>query len=199
MLEQPMNPQIPQRKNVEVRSISREVDLAWLAGILDGEGALSVSLNLHDNGNCYLDAKVRVYNTDVRMIQKIARIYVEMGVVFFYNLNTKRLEHYKNQLGICITSQGSCAKVLEAIMPYLANKQDAAKVMLEVVRFVQSCPKGGNTKRFDYKNDPELQKLMSEWQTAKVFHIDPSTTSRKAGEILMIKSELAGDCKRAQK
>ena len=179
-----MNPTLPQCENASVRSISREVDLAWLAGIIDGEGALSVELKLAENGNAYLLPKVRVYNTDVRMIQKIARIYTEMNVVFFYNLNSKRKEHYKNQLGICVTSQGSCLKVLEAAAPHLANKQELARVMVEIIKLVKGLPKGGNVKRSDYDKDPVLLKLMEQWNSAKVFHIDPSTTVRRAREML---------------
>lgn len=178
-----MNTQIPQRKNAELRSISREVDFAWLAGIIDGEGAISIDLKLAGNGKNYLMPKVRVYNTDVRMIQKIARIYVDMGVVFFYNLNKKRKEHYKNQMGICVTSQGSCLKVLEAVEPYLANKQEIAKVMVQIIKFVQSQPKGGNTTSVDYVNHEAFKKMLNDLHDAKVFHIDPSTTTRKAGTI----------------
>lgn len=183
MLEQPENPVLPQCENAQVRSISREVDLAWLAGIIDGEGAISCDLQMIDTGRSYLDGKVRVYNTDVRMIQKIARIYTEMNVVFFYNLNKKVREHYKNQLGICVTSQGSCRKVLEAVLPYLANKQEMAKLMIEVIRFVQSTPKDFN-KASDYYKHPTMLKLIEQWNAAKVFHIDPSTTKRKAREVL---------------
>ena len=174
---------IPQRENAQVRSISREVDIAWLAGIIDGEGSITCDLQMIETGRSYLDCKVRVYNTDVRMIQKIARIYSEMNVVFFYNLNKKVKEHYKNQMGICVTSQGSCRKVLEAVLPYLANKQDVAKLMIEVIRFVQAIPKDFN-KASDYYKDPTMLELIERWKAAKVFHIDPSTTKRKAREVI---------------
>ena len=183
MLEQPEHLVIPQRENAQVRSISREVNLAWVAGILDGEGALSVSLKV-TAGRPYLDAKVRVYNTDVRMIQKLSQIYTEMGVVFFYSLNKKRKENYKNQLGICVGTQGSSLKLLEAVKPYLANKQDFAKVMIDVIKFVQSLPRAGATWSNDYAEKPEFKALMERCMAAKAFHIDPSTTTRKASEAL---------------
>jgi hypothetical protein len=184
MLEQPMNLEIPKCEKAQVRSISREADLAWLAGILDGEGALSVALNMRDKKRLYLDAKVRVYNTDVRMIQKIARIYTELNVVFFYNLNKKRKAHYKNQLGICIGSQGSCLKILEAVKLYLANKQEIAQAMIDVIIFVKSLPRAGATWSNDYAEKDAFKQLMEKCISAKVFHIDPSTTKRKAGEVI---------------
>ena len=174
---------IPQCKNSQVRSISREVDLAWLAGILDGEGALSADLRLREKRN-YLEVKVRVYNTDVRMIQKIAKIFVDENIVFFYNLNKKVKAHYKNQLGICVTSQGSCLKILEAVKPYLSNKQEIAQTMIDLIGFVKSLPRAGATWSNDYAEKDAFKELMDKCVSAKVFHIDPSTTTRKAGEVI---------------
>lgn len=183
MLEQPENLVLPQRENAQVRSISREVDLAWLAGIIDGEGSLNVDLKMAHNNKPYLQVKVRIANTDLRMVQKIARIYLDLNVVFFYNINYKKKATWKNQMNIVVSSQGSCRKILEATLPYLANKQDSGKVMLEIIKFVQGCPKGGNVSHFDYPNDPTFIKLLTGWNTEKAWHIDPSTTTRKAGTV----------------
>ena len=175
---------LPQCKNAEVQSIRREVDLAWLAGIIDGEGCLSLDMKLSHNGKVYLMPKIRVINTDVRMIQKTARIYLELGVVFYYNINKKRREHYKDQTAIIISSQGSSVKVLNAIIPYLANKKSIAECMLNVIELVKTFPKGGNTFSFNYSEDATFTSLMKEWNTERAFHIEPSTTTRKAGEII---------------
>jgi hypothetical protein len=183
MLEQPGYLEIPKCENSPVRSISREVDLAWAAGILDGEGALSVSLK-ETKGRNYLCPKVRVYNTDVRMIQKLSRIYSDLGVVYFYSLNSKTKSHYKDQLGICVTTQGSCLKLLEAVKPYLANKLDFAEEMIAVIRFVKSLPRAGATWSNDYADRDDFKALMNKCAAAKVFHIEPSTTTRKASEAL---------------
>lgn len=175
---------LPQCENAELRSISREVDLAWLAGIIDGEGCLTVDLKMAHNGKLYLQPKVRVINTDVRMIQKVARIYVDLGVVFFYNINKKRAAHWKDQTAIVVASQGSSVKVLEAIIPYLANKKVIAETMIAIIKFVQSFPKGGNTSSYDYTVDETFNKLMAQWNADRALHIDPSTTIRKAGEVI---------------
>ena len=183
MLEQPENLVLPKCENAQVRSISREVDLAWLAGILDGEGALAADLKMTAGRN-YLCPKIRIFNTDVRMVQKCARIYVEMGIVFFYTINNKKKMGWKNQIGICVTSQGSCLKLLEAVKPYLANKQEVAQSISDIIKFVKSLPRAGATWSNDYADKEAFKKLMEKCVTEKVFHIDPSTTTRKAGEIL---------------
>lgn len=186
MLEQPMNPTRPKCETASVRPISRQVDYAWLAGILDGEGALGLGIRTAQNGKPYLEAKIRVYNTDVRMIEKISRIYDELNVVFFYNLNRKRAEGWKDQLGICVTSQGSCLKILEAVMPYLANKCEIAQKMDDVIRYVKSLPKGGGSVARPYVGTDEFGRLMSEFDRAREHHIEASTTARCAGRILEV-------------
>jgi hypothetical protein len=184
MLEQPEYPMLPKCENVSVRSISREVDIAWLAGIIDGEGCLSVDFKLAENGKNYLSVKIRVINTDVRMIQKCARVYQELGVVFYYNVNRKTKAHYKDQTAIIVASQGSCKKILEAIRPHLANKQMVADVMIDIINYVQAFPKGGNTSAYDYINSSGFQTLFAKWNLERKFFIEPSTTSRRAGEVI---------------
>lgn len=168
-----------------MQSISREDDLAWLAGIFDGEGALGLGTTVANNGKPYLEAKIRVYNTDVRMIQKISRIYVSMNLVFFYNLNRKVKAHYLDQLGICVTSQGSCLKILEAVMQYLGNKREIAAAMAEVIRYVKSQPKGGGSVAKPYVGTEAFEHLMQAYEAARAHHIEPSTTTRCAGKMLL--------------
>ncbi len=179
-----MNLVIPKCENSQVRSISREADLAWLAGIIDGEGCISLDVKKAINEKFYIMPKVRIINTDVRMIQKASRIYSALNVVYYYNINRKRKEHYKDQLAIIISSQGSSLKILSAILEFLANKQEIAKKMIAVLEFVRSYPKGGNTSSYDYLSDPKYMELISEYQAERQVLIEPSTTVRRAREIL---------------
>jgi hypothetical protein len=191
MLEQPGYPMGPKCETSSVRSISREDDLAWLAGILDGEGALGLGTRIAtNNGKPYLEAKIRVYNTDVRMIQKVSFIYVSMNVVFFYNLNRKQKERYKDQLGICVTSQGSCLKILEAVTHHLANKREIATRMMDVLRYVKSQPKGGGSVARPYVGTDAFDSLMQAYEAARMRHIEPSTTTRCAGEALVLPDDI---------
>lgn len=185
---------LPKCENAEIQSTSREVDLAWLAGILDGEGCLELGMKIaKQNGKKYLSPKVRIYNTDIRMIRKVSNIYEQHNLVFFYTLGTngqKRSERtgklWKTQIGICVTSQGSTRKLLELTLPYLGNKQLMAKIMIDLIAFVQKCPKGGNSLRFEYADTDEFKLLWSAYEAEKKFYIDPSTTTRRANASLMI-------------
>jgi len=181
---------VPKSENSSLQSISREVEseLAWLAGIIDGEGCLELNMKKAKNGKRYLSPKVRVYNTDIRMIQKIGEIYKKFNLVFFYTLgnNGKYQKKWKTQMGICVASQGTTKKLLQLIHPYLCNKKKMAEIMFRMIHFVSGCPKGGNTKRFNYCETQEFQTIWDEYETEKSFYIDPSTTTRRANEILLV-------------
>lgn len=196
MLEQPGYLEIPKCENSPVRSISREADLAWLAGIIDGEGNLSYSVQTKPSGehkvpNDYFCPKVRITNTDVRMVHKISEIYVDHNLVFFYALNSvkrykDRKDTWKNQLEITISSQGGIKKLLTLVLPFLVNKKRMAELMIETIEWVQSQPyRGVNSRQgMNYCLRPEFQSFIERMKKEREFHIEPSTTTRKARQIL---------------
>lgn len=196
LLEQPEYPEIPKRKNSRVRPISREVDLAWLAGIIDGEGNLHALVQEKKSGTDrwkYLCPKIRITNTDVRMIHKVSEIYVREGLVFFYALN--RVSRYQNkkptwrdQLEITVGSQAGVVKLLKLVMPYLVNKSRYAEIMLETIEWVMSQPGRGrmSKKEPNYAESPQFSVFIEKLKTERANLIDPSTTTRRAGTILMI-------------
>jgi len=179
-----------------VRPISREVDIAWLAGIIDGEGNLHAPVQEKQSGENrlkFLCPKVRITNTDVRMIQRISEIYVTEGLTFFYALN--RVSRYKNrkptwrdQLEITVGSQAGVAKLLRLVLPHLVNKSAYASIFLELIEWVQLQPKRGRMSRGkeSYTDDPKFSEYISRLTDERSSFIDPSTTTRRAGEILVI-------------
>ena len=169
-----------------VRSISREVDLAWLAGIIDGEGALSVNLKMAHNGVKYLQPKVRIFNTDPLMIQKASEIYEDLNLRFCYTVAKPRKEGCFAQIGILVSSQGSSLKLLRALHPYLINKKTAADKMMEVIEYVRSLPKGGGAVSRSYENDQKVLDGISEFAAIHGSRIDPSTTTRRANRKLVL-------------
>lgn len=195
LLEQPGYPTLPKRKNVSVRPISREVDLAWLAGIVDGEGNLDASVQEKKCGKTrrnYFQPKVRITNTDVRMVQAVSEIYVREGIRFFYAINSvKRYKNrqptWRNQLEITVSAKVHIVVLLQLIIPYLRNKRRYAELLLEAIRWVDSQPRRGNGSAG--QNYTELAEFWSHIEAMKIerdCHIDPSTTTRRAGEILVI-------------
>lgn len=187
---------LPKSENAQVRSISREVDLAWLAGIIDGEGNLDFSVQTKPSGenkimNDYFCPKLRITNTDMRMIRKVSDIYVNERLVFFYALNSvkrykDRKETWKNQMEITLGSQQGIKKLLQMVLPYLVNKQRMAELLIETIEWVQEQPWRGRMSRsgMNYTLRPEFHALIDAMKQERQFHIEPSTTIRKAGEVI---------------
>lgn len=168
-----------------MQTIRREVDWAWLAGILDGEGNLTVGIQNHSvNGKEYIRAKIRITNTDARMIKKISEIYASENVVFFTSIHKqKQVEgrSRRTKMNIEVSSQGSVRKVLELVIPYLANKRECAREMLDLIKFVQTQPKGGNTLSIRYVEDPVFIRHFEAFKREFRWYLDPSETTRRAG------------------
>ncbi len=186
MRERTEDMMIPKSKNASLQSIRREVDLAWLAGIIDGEGSFNFSFRKNNNGASYLETKVRISNTDVRMIKKIAEIYERENIVFFYTINKRERYNpkWKDQLHIEMSGQGSIKKLLGMLIPYLVNKQKLAEIIIEMVNLRESLPANGSRRRLNYVEDNRFKDLMTKYEKEKSFYINPSETKRRAGEIV---------------
>lgn len=193
VLEQPVYPKLPQCENASVRPISREVQLAWLAGIIDGEGNIDGSLGVQkpaNSGRRYFEPKVRIMNTDLRMIRRIAEIYIAENLVFFYHFSNvcrykNKKPHWKNAMHISICSKGSVKKVLELVVPYLVNKQEVAKAIIKVIDLAQSMPKRGRNSTSEcFMDGSEFADLMARFKAEKDWYVDPSTSIRRAREVI---------------
>lgn len=165
-----------------------EADYAWLAGIVDGEGNLDISVATAGNGKTYFRPKVRIANTDVRMIVKIGKIYERDNLRFFYTINRRRRYNinWKDQLHIEIASQGSGRRILEKIVPYLSNKQKMVQILLDLIQYVQGQPKGGNTLSIRYVEHRRFKELWDAFMLEKKFYIDPSTITRRASRTILL-------------
>lgn len=189
------DPGIPKRKNSRVRSISREGDLAWLAGIIDGEGNLQATVQFKKSGSAgnklpYFEPKLRITNTDVRMIKKVSEIYVREGIQFFYTINAvsrykNRKPTWKDQLEISVGVKPEIHKALSLVMPYLVNKQPYAKLMMKAIEWVQAQPfRGRNSAGGNYASKPQFVALIEAMKQERAMLIEPSTTIRRAREAL---------------
>lgn len=179
---------LPQCKNASVQSIRREVDWAWLAGIIDGEGNLNYYSQVHQNGRSYSRPQIRVANTDVRMIAKVSRILHSEDIIFSYSINQqgKNGKKYKPQMVIQIASSEACLKIVDKILPYLANKKEQAIAFCDLIKYVKNFPQGGYTVSYNYLEDDGYKKLYEKFRREFTWHIDPSTITRRAREPLSL-------------
>lgn len=162
----------------------RDTEFAWLAGIIDGEGNFYVnSKESKTNGVKYLDVKVRISSTDMRMIKRISEIYKALNLKFHFARVNMNHGTWKPAISVNVTSQAGVLRLLCVVIPYLVNKKRQAEAISRIVSFVSRFPKGGNTIRQNYWNTAEMNKLVSEYEAERKWYFDPSTTTRKANSI----------------
>jgi hypothetical protein len=178
-------------KAISSRDVKSQVALSWLAGIIDGEGNIDFSTKVRTTtaGNqfTYFSPKLRITNTDVRMIRRVSEIYKRHKLVFFYAQNSvKRYKNkkktWRNQLEITVSAQRSVIYLLQLVLPYLANKKRMAGIMIRALRFVQSQPHRGGLgqSKFNYCDDPRFKGYIQAMKSERRWHIDPSTLKCEA-------------------
>jgi len=133
MLETPGYPKLPECENVSVGSISKDnLDAAWLAGIIDGEGCIHTTYaNGNKNRNHYR-CRVEVRNTNPFMIQRITQILSDLGISFFVH-PLKARAPYKEGLVVIVSNYKAIQLLLRTVLPHLTAKYDEAKLMSEFI------------------------------------------------------------------
>lgn len=163
-----------------------EAQLGWLAGMIDGEGNLALGTRKNPNGAEYLDVKVRISGTDIRMMNAVGVMYEAMNLTFFNSLMNRNNDAWKTGINVEVARQGSTRKLLRRILPYLYGKRDAAQAMIDIIDYVRSIPQAGNGVRRDYVEHAEFKAIMARYQAAHKWYYDPSTTTRKAREAISL-------------
>lgn len=124
-----------------------KLKLAWLAGIIDGEGSLQLSGC--KNGSYYV--KVSITNSEESMINEVEKICIAYKIKYgrTFNDKTKYCSNWKKAYYINICSQKSIIDILILILPYLINKKIRAKEIIKYCRSrLVSREKGGFKKRY---------------------------------------------------
>lgn len=105
--------------------MSRDTDLAWAAGIVDGEGCILLYLAHTNSGSAYV-LRVVVANTSLLMLKRLQEIFGS-GTIHMdkWDGNPKHRQRWHWEV---------CAKKAEAILrliePYLINKREEARIGL---------------------------------------------------------------------
>jgi hypothetical protein len=178
--------EIPEGKNAQLGSIRREVketEKAWLAGVIEGEGCLAIVQNFDKHGKGrYNTVRIGVTNGDLFLIKKVSEIFYNLNAVFCYQYRTSKNPKHQSRIDIIAEGQGSCRKILEAILPYMASKKTQVELLLEFISWRANSKFEENIGK-NYKE--ELSKLKHNFP-------DPSQTTRRASRPLVLDGDIVG-------
>lgn len=104
---------------------AKDTDLAWAAGIVDGEGCIHIKMQADKRrGTNRHVLVVSVVNTDPRMVQRLHDVFG--GYVGLGNKPSGR----RRRRFVWIAQAWGAAAFLQAISPYIVSKQDQVEVAL---------------------------------------------------------------------
>ena len=190
-----------------------KTELAWLAGIIDGEGCIYARMNKHNksirklrtNEVYVIRMGISITNTDVFLIKEVSRICENLKVGFAFSTQPPR-DPRRGVISIIVEGKGRSKKLLEAVLPYLINKKPQAEILLKLIQYRESLgyttTKGWTVAREGWRgkitavsppdgwiplcDDPIILGYIEELKTLKEQTILPSETTRTANRILQL-------------
>jgi hypothetical protein len=112
----------------------READLAWLAGIIDGEGCFSIySVSRKDADNPSPAAYLSITNSNSLLLKRCLEIFDELNIKYLYNDPKNGHQRGRKVMRIRVKNYSSLRRLIELVLPFLVGKVDQARIMLEFV------------------------------------------------------------------
>jgi hypothetical protein len=107
--------------------------LAYLAGIVDGEGSINITQYKTRGGNIRWMPSVAVGMVDKEPIELFSK-------TFDFNINIGKAKSGRPTYS-CKAAWRGCKRVLEQLYPYLRNKKDLAKLVMDFCDHVSEYPR----------------------------------------------------------
>ena len=106
--------------------------LAWLAGIIDGEGCISASYKRTPRG-VGLDIRVSIANTDERLLAEVGAIATSLDIKYLLYCNKPKDVRHRPVWHLSFDHSKRACAILSAVLPYMIGKKDQALLLLQVI------------------------------------------------------------------
>jgi hypothetical protein len=126
------------------------VDLGWFAGIIDGEGSITIVVHTGEHLPDFTP-KLIVNNTSQELMEKFREIFYRIGgkweKIYTNKRPLKKGGHCRYEF-FC-SDMAALRKTLQKILPHLTAKRQQAKLMLEFIRNKQAHKYGYTQQEID--------------------------------------------------
>jgi len=184
----------------------RDMDAAWLAGFLDGEGSITLyrsiwkwkpdgpntrRLQNHEREAERYRALIAVSHTDVPTCDHVSELLTLIGAKHYYLRDPKRPDATRlgkrPQRHISVMSFVSARRVLDVVMPYLVTKRAQAEALYRFIEIAQS--------RDPHRRYTDEQRQIALFLRRHPMHGNPqpSSTGPADGRIVEKVQRLAGE------
>lgn len=106
---------------------SLNMDLHWLAGIIDGEG--SITLTIRRDGNISYRPRIHITNTDESLINECTRILDALNLQYYVQRSKAKSTNHRDRIDIVIIGMKRCLKAILVFEPVLRLKKPQAHVL----------------------------------------------------------------------
>lgn len=108
-----------------------EIRLAWLGGIIDGEGMVTVIRRKKGSRKGFIP-RVSIVNTDERIISEVVSILKELRLAHYTQTKAGTKAGWKTKWEVQFNGHIRCAAALPHLIPYLVSKREKAEALLEL-------------------------------------------------------------------
>lgn len=123
---------------------TKALQIGWLAGVVDGEGALTIHRNREARG-WRVRPGLTIESVDPVLIETAAAILKESGVgPYIWRRKAARAKNRQKTVILHVTGWCRMAKLLTLLLPYLVNKREEATEMGRLVFDRAARPRGPN-------------------------------------------------------
>jgi len=139
-----------------------EIEKAWLAGLIDGEGSITCS---YPNGrNNSPSPRLTITNTDFELIEKAVSICQRIGGNPHVHEKPRSNPKHSKAKDILILGHAKLLNILPAVLPYMTGRK--GKAALYLYRFCESRYAKGNINKLT-----NADRLYSEEEINFIFKI----------------------------
>jgi hypothetical protein len=103
-------------------------DIAWLCGIIDGEGTITLRFHRRKNKTPVIQPVINIVNTNEKIINNIIRILKSLEVPFWVS-EYKRTENWKTRWVIEVSGIKRAKKLIPLIENDLVGKKENIELM----------------------------------------------------------------------
>lgn len=181
--------------NSAAETISRkDLDLAWLAGIIDGEGCISAYWWKQTNPSCRGNHSIRVglniSNTNSSMIRRVTEIMVAHAVSFNLTASKSRGRGVieRSCVSVVVMGKARLTKLLPLLIPHLTVKRMQAILALELIAYRESLAVHGREGKgrfngMSLRDDERINSLIKQIKDEKWADDDILSFSRRPGKV----------------
>ena len=111
----------------------QNVDLAWFAGIIDGEGCFCIFTNHRGNGAILssISANLTITNSNCLLLNRCREILDSLGIKYLYQDPKNGHQRGRRVMRVKIQNYSSLRRLIELTLPYFVGKAEQAKLVLE--------------------------------------------------------------------